>query len=188
MKTILLLGDSIRMFYCNYVRELLNEYNVVWPEDNCRFSLYTLRCISDWMALTPQPEEVTLIHWNNGLWDMARHTLDGKPLTSMEDYVKNLKRIIFELKNRFPKAKIVFATTTSVDPALGFIDNHDIIAYNAAAVELMKNNHIAVNDLYSLMAAHPEYIRKEDLIHETDEGAKALAEQVAKFIQNELFV
>lgn len=187
METVLLLGDSIRMFYCPYVKEILKEQcNVVWPEENCRFTLYTLRCISDWISLTPNPEDVTLIHWNNGLWDMTRHTLDGEPLVSLPDYERNLKRIIFELRNRYPNAKIVFATTTCVDPKIGFIHPNDVVEYNKVAVRLMQENNIPVNDLYSLMAAHPEFIRQDDLIHETDEGAQALASQVAECILREL--
>lgn len=43
MKRVLLLGDSIRMGYDSMVKELLSDkYEVFFPEDNGRFSSYTL--------------------------------------------------------------------------------------------------------------------------------------------------
>ena len=43
MKRVLLLGDSIRMGYDSMVKELLSDkYEVLFPEDNGRFSSYTL--------------------------------------------------------------------------------------------------------------------------------------------------
>ena len=41
---ILLLGDSIRMGYCGFVREAMKERaDIFWPEGNCMFAHYTLR-------------------------------------------------------------------------------------------------------------------------------------------------
>ena len=38
-KNVLLIGDSIRMGYCGYTKELLKDVaNVYYPEDNCRFA------------------------------------------------------------------------------------------------------------------------------------------------------
>ena len=69
MKEVLLLGDSIRMFYQERVKELLGEeYNVSAPEENCRFSMYTLNSLRTWLPGFPKPD---IIHWNNGLWDTA---------------------------------------------------------------------------------------------------------------------
>ena len=44
MKKVLLLGDSIRMGYDDYVKELLEgECEVIYdPDDNGRFAAYTL--------------------------------------------------------------------------------------------------------------------------------------------------
>ena len=44
MKKVLLLGDSIRMGYDEYVKEILkDEFDVIYDEsDNGRFSAYTL--------------------------------------------------------------------------------------------------------------------------------------------------
>ena len=180
MDTLLLLGDSIRMFYCKYVqKELEGKMKVVWPEENCRFSLYTLRCLFEWEALADSPEDVVCVHWNNGLWDVTRRTKDGECLASKEEYKRNLERIIFELRARFPRAEIIFATTTPVNPRLPQVKNEDVDAYNEAALSVMRRHNITVNDLHATMKAHPEYIREDDLIHETEEGAAVLAKQVS---------
>ena len=48
---ILLLGDSIRMGYDQFVCELLKDKaEVVYPPDNGRFAQYTLRQLQDWKA------------------------------------------------------------------------------------------------------------------------------------------
>ena len=183
MDTLLLLGDSIRSFYCkNVAQELEGRMRVVWPAENCRFTLYTLRFISEWVHLVDNPEDVKVIHWNNGLWDASRHTADGLPLASGEEYGKNLERIITELRARFPKAQIIFATTTCVDPRFPYVRNEDVDEYNRIALEIMRRHDIPVDDLHAVMAAHPEYIRESDRIHETEEGARALAKQVAQCV------
>ena len=43
MKKVLLLGDSIRMGYDDFVKEELKEFEVFYdPDDNGRFSDYTI--------------------------------------------------------------------------------------------------------------------------------------------------
>ncbi len=187
MDTILLLGDSIRMFYAKYVeQEFAGRMKVVWPNENGRFSLYTLRCLFEWEKLADSPQDVVAVHWNNGLWDVTRRTMDGECLASPEEYRRNLERIIFELRARFPRAKIVFATTTCVNPKLPQVKNEDVDAYNAVALEVMARHGVPIDDLHAVMAAHPEYIREDDLIHETDEGARVLARCVRESIERAL--
>lgn len=182
MDTLFLLGDSIRMFYARDVeRELAGLLKVVTPGENCRFTLYTLRNICEWAKEVGDPRDVAVIHWNNGLWDATRHTLDGECLVSLEEYARNLERILGELRGRFPRAKIIWATITPVAPALATPNNEDIDQYNRVALEVMARHRIPVNDLHALIAAHPEYLR-DDLIHETEEGARALAAQVKQAV------
>ena len=53
MKKVLLLGDSIRMGYCKYVKMAFDgSAEIVYPEDCCRFSAYTLRYLGTWKAET----------------------------------------------------------------------------------------------------------------------------------------
>ena len=69
MKKVLLLGDSIRMGYDDYVKELLDgKCEVIYdPDDNGRFAAYTL-----WQAnqMFKKYGKFDVVHWNNGYWDM----------------------------------------------------------------------------------------------------------------------
>ena len=79
MKRVLLIGDSICGGYCQKVTEKLgSDFEVFKVKDNCRFSAYTLNSVRFWLGLQPLPEvkeffaDPDIIHWNNGLWDVAR--------------------------------------------------------------------------------------------------------------------
>ena len=88
MKKVLLLGDSIRMGYDDYVKEELDgKCEVVYDaEDNGRFAAYTL-----WQAnqMFKHHGHFDVVHWNNGYWDMnieapmteAMHVKDLLPTT-----------------------------------------------------------------------------------------------------------
>ena len=72
MKRVFLIGDSIRIGYDAYVRELLEgRAQVYWSGDNARFVQYTLRYISEWAVQDCDPERIDIAYWNNGLWDAA---------------------------------------------------------------------------------------------------------------------
>ncbi len=194
MKNIYLIGDSIRFGsmggkgspgYEKYVRELLcGKYNVYAPEENCRFAQYTLRGIYDWIDKI-NPMEIDVIHWNNGLWDVMR--LDGdEPLTPIDVYISMLRRIHKKLRLLFPKAKIIFATTTPVIEG-GAGDrwvryNSEIEDYNAKAVELMNELGVTVNDLYSVAQKFDEGYYA-DWVHFDEKGAKILANEVINKIK-----
>ena len=178
MKKVTLLGDSIRISYGAKVRSSLgNDFVVYQPEDNCRFSKYTLRLLVD---LKAEIYGSDIIHWNNGLWDTINILGDG-PFTPEEEYVENMLRMASELKKR---AKVViFATTTPVTEQNPLNNNTIIKRYNDVLVPKLEEMGIIINDLYSLVYPHiDEYIRKEDNIHLTERGVKACAEQVAKCI------
>lgn len=81
MKTVFLMGDSIRMGYDRYVRDALaDEAAVYYPSENCRFAQYTLRNAHEWIEKDCQPERVDVVHWNAGLWDVLR-LFGDEPLT-----------------------------------------------------------------------------------------------------------
>ncbi len=96
MKKVVLLGDSIRLIgYGTKVPELLKgSYDVWQPEENCRFSNYTLRLIFEYRQ---QLKDAAIIHWNNGHWDLCNLFGDGN-FNSVELYVSNMKRIAGLLK------------------------------------------------------------------------------------------
>ncbi|MBQ8441190.1 MAG: SGNH/GDSL hydrolase family protein, partial [Clostridia bacterium] len=110
MKKIVLIGDSIRMGYDKYVKEALDGVaEVYYPAENCRFSQYTLRFLHDWKKKGEWPDDVDLVHWNVGLWDVIE-LYDEGPISSPEHYAEMLRRINKRIRMLFPKAKVVFAT------------------------------------------------------------------------------
>ena len=112
-KKVLLIGDSIRMGYDKYVKNYLaDSCEVYYPKDNCRFAQYTLRHLSDWKSGF-NGDDLDLIHWNVGLWDTLEIYDDGC-LTPPEFYAFFIEKICKRIKVLFPKAKVIFATSTPV--------------------------------------------------------------------------
>ena len=178
---ITLLGDSIRQIgYGTVVPQMLGDnYEGFQPDDNCRFSKYTLRALEDWENSIIGSD---IIHWNNGLWDVKR-LWDGVSVTSPTEYVENMCRIAdFLLKK---SKKVIFATTTPVTEAHPRIRNVDINYYNSLIIPMLKEKNIIINDLNALVSLNiDEYIRKDDNIHLTPKGIEATALQVINVIKN----
>ena len=197
MKKIFLIGDSIRFGappkspgYGRYVKELLaKEAEVYAPNDNCRWAQYTLRYLHEWATQCPK-EEIEVVHWNNGLWDVLR-ILGDDPLTDIEDYGKMLLRVHGRIRTLFPNAKIVFATNTAVIEEWGtprfFRYNRDIEAYNQKAIEVLAPLGVRINDLYPLSKTLDAPYRT-DWVHYNEEGSKILADAVVKIIREVLIL
>ncbi|MBE5734413.1 MAG: hypothetical protein E7347_05125 [Clostridiales bacterium] len=188
MKKIVLIGDSIRQGYDKYVKKAFNGIaEVFYPSDNCRFTSYILRNLTEWAEEMGCGEDVDLVHWNAGLWDDLV-MIDGKQLVRIEHYAENVQRICDVIKILFPKAKIVFATSTPVQEEL-FLGklkryNCDTKAYNEKAIQIVKANGGYIDDIYSVVENCPkEYY--SDLTHlYTKNGTKIITEQVVKVIEN----
>jgi hypothetical protein len=193
MKHIFLIGDSIRFGARNpgygvYVKEMLkDEAEVYAPNENCRWAQYTLRYALEWAKECPA-EEIDVVHWNNGLWDVLR-LFGDEPLTDIEDYGKMLRRVYARLRALFPNAKIIFALSTAVIEEWGspkfFRYNRDIEAYNQKAIEVLSEYGVRFNDLYTLSWELREDYHS-DWVHYNEKGSKRLAEAVTSIIQEEL--
>ncbi len=176
---VTLLGDSIRMAgYGPLVPELLGDsFEVFQPDDNCRFAKYTLRGLFDWEK---QMAGSQIIHWNNGLWDFCNLFGDG-PFSSEEEYKTNMLRIADLLLARYDK--VIFATTTPVTERNPYDKNPVIQRYNSLIVPLLVEKGIIINDLHSTVSQDIDrYIRQDDNIHLTEDGAAVCAKQVADCI------
>ena len=187
MKRVDLIGDSIRVGYDSRVRNLLeDEAQLYWPNDNARFVAYTLRYVNSWAHEDCDPEKIDIVHWNNGLWDIL-HLLGEDAQTPIDEYRTGLTRIARRMKKVFPNAKIIFALTTSViEERMGsqaFRRNAEIEAYNAVAREVMAQEGVLVNDLYTVAKEMSDDWHHQDGTHFTEEGYQALAEAVAKAIR-----
>ena len=83
MKNVLLLGDSIRIGYDEFVQEALKDTaKVYYSDDNGRCTQYTLVSLMEIAALTGEPQKIDLIHWNNGHWDIAHYGKMPPPSTA----------------------------------------------------------------------------------------------------------
>lgn len=191
MKRVFLIGDSIRIGYDQYVRENLADCaQLYWVADNARYVTYTLRLAHDWVATDCDPEKLDVIHWNNGLWDIAHVCGDDEVLTTPAAYEDGLRRIARRLKKYCPNAKIIFGLTTSViedrmKPTFYRL-NADIEAYNDIARRVMAEEGVEVNDLYTVAREMSDDWHSVDGTHYTEEGYQLLAQKVTEAIKAHL--
>ena len=190
MKKIILIGDSIRMGYDKYVKEALSEVaEVYYPDENCRFAEYVLRYAHTWKSELGWPEDADLVHWNAGLWD-ALELFGDEPLSTLDYYENAIARIDKRLRMLFPKAKIVFATSTAVIEEMAkpefFRHNETIKKYNEAAIRALSNTGTVINDLWDISAAAPRSYHSDWVHYYTDEGTQLIGSRVLSVICSEL--
>lgn len=185
-KQVLLIGDSIREGYCEYVKEELKDIaDVYFPPVNCRNTQYIITSLRLWLNLC-DPEKVDVIHFNAGHWDIAHWSEIGDSLTTKREYAKNIIRIVKIANLLFPNAKIMFATTTPMNPKkvapINPRSTKEIMAYNKRAKKVCKKLKVPVNDLFELSKSWGEEMFK-DYCHLVDDGYKLLAHQVSNEIK-----
>ena len=190
MKHIVLIGDSIRMGYDKYTKEALaGVAEVYYPSENCRFAEYVLRYAHEWKKNGEWPTDVDLVHWNAGLWDVLELFGDA-PLTSPEYYAEAIARVDKRLRMLFPRAKMVFATSTAVledKMSAGFKRHNSIIdQYNRIAVEALSGTDTVINDLYAVTRECPEAWHSDAVHYYTDAGREAIGGKVLSVICRQL--
>lgn len=187
----MLIGDSIRMGYDSYVKKHLSDFcEVYFPNENCRFAQYVYRHLHDWKNWLNLSDDLDLIHWNVGLWDCLVLGDEGC-LTPSEIYAYFMDKICVRIKKLFPKAKVVFATSTPIiedrfDKAVAYRLNSDVRKYNEIAVEICKKHGFVINDLYPVLKAVPEEYYIDAAHPYTKEGTTITTNAVSKAICNQL--
>lgn len=186
MKNVLLIGDSTRMGYEEAVKKSLeNDARVYFPEENCRFASYVLRYMHEYKKLL-KDEKLDVLHWNAGLWDCLR-LFGEEPHTPIEVYSYYIERICIRIKKLFPDAKVIFATSTSVQSELMSADfkryNEEIEAYNEAAINVVLKFGFQVNDLYATSVMLPAEAHSDPVHYYTPMGTKAFTEQVLSYLR-----
>lgn len=195
-KRLLLLGDSISMGYTPFVQKMLaGEMTVLRPTrngkaENCGGTNSGVANIDRWLQIDGGKWDV--IHFNWGLHDL-KHVKPGDPKGATSDlatdppqatvevYEKNLREIVAKLKAT--GAKLIFATTTPVPEGAMKVyrTNPDVIRYNEAALRVMKDNGIAVNDLYTFAKPQLAEIQIQPAnVHFTPKGSEVLAGEVVR--------
>ena len=190
MKKVILLGDSIRFGYAKYVQTALVESaDVMHPDSSCMFAEYTLRFVHEWKKNHQWPDDVDLVHWNVGLWD-ALELFGDAPLTSLAYYEEVIGRLNKRLRMLFPKAKMVFATSTAVQEELYWDEfrrhNATIEAYNAAALRALAGTDTVINDLYALTSGCPASCYSDVTHFNCRDGVQLVGNQVVAAICQQL--
>ncbi len=193
MKNILLLGDSIRQNYQEYVREnLYGVAEVYYPNDNGRFCQFTLRYLHEWVLSLSKHGEIAfdIVHFNCGLWDILRLSNESLPFTKETEYKDLLRRIADRIQYLCPKTHMIFALTTKViepgfEPGINIGErrNADIKRYNEIAQSVFEDLNIEINDLWSISKKLPEKAYSDMVHFETEIGIQALGDQVIRCLK-----
>ena len=114
-----------------------------------------------------------------------------EPISNPEQYGETIGKIERQMRILFPKAKQVFATSTSViEERYGWDrkrKNSTIEKYNKIACDVLKDTDCVINDLYTLTKNAPDEIRAGDPTHfYTPEGTKLIGDRVLSYICGEL--
>ena len=179
MKQVILLGDSVRMQYQPAVAQKLADIaEISGPEENGRWSGYTLNSLRFWLPQLPSPD---LVQWNCGLWDMGDDYHEGRhfyPPDLYEETCHRICRVLRKVTGK-PDLRLVIATTT---PTLQK-DHEDIRLYNDVLRKVAAEENAVVNDLYTVVAEAKDSMIGEDHIHLNDRGIEAVADRTAAVIR-----
>ena len=186
---ILLIGDSIRMGYCETVKaDLADTAEVVFPDDNCRCTHYVLESLAGWVGLTDK-SRVAAVHFNCGHWDAAHFNNDPDSLSTTEEYARNIRRIIRILRKIYPGVPVFFATTTPMNPGeTGTPKNRtteELALYNRYGMEAAEAEGAPVDDLFAL-AITWDSDKFADNCHFNAEGNALLGHAVSGFLREKL--
>lgn len=179
---VLIIGDSISMGYTPTVQQdLASAAEVVRIPENGGPTSNGVARLDSWLGSS----RWDIIHFNFGLHDLKRME-NGQPQVSLPEYEQNLRQIVQRLKQT--GAKLIWASTTPVPegkvsppriPA-------DVPLYNEAALRVMRDHGVPVNDLYSLALANLAQWQRPVNVHFTDAGSAALGAKVAASLREAL--
>jgi lysophospholipase L1-like esterase len=171
---VLLIGDSISLYYTDPVRShLAGRANVHRIPDNARMTSYGLEQMDKWL----NGEKFDIIHFNFGLHDITR--------TSPKDYEKNLEQLVGILQRS--GKRLTFATTTPVPAETKLITPALVDQYNAIAKRVMDRHNIPIDDLHGWMFPHvDQYKLFPGNEHFNSAGSTYLATKVTEALSEEL--
>jgi len=179
---VLLIGDSISMGYTVPVRELFaGKANVLRVMENAGETGRGLKKLDAWLG----DKKWDVIHFNFGLHDLKYLAAKGqyvtpgrgKQVTLLPQYETNLRELVARLRKT--GAVLIWASTTPVPDASSGRVKDDELAYNEAALKVMKETGVAVDDLHSVATDQ----QLPHNVHFTREGYQALARSVAASIE-----
>lgn len=179
---VLLIGDSISIGYTQPVRDLLKgKANLHRIPANGGPTLNGLKNLKAWLG----PGKWDVIHFNFGIHD-SKFMEPGRQQVPPADYEKNLREIVKQLQAT--GAKLIWATTTPIpDGELNPKRTFDKVpTYNAAALKVMTEAGVAINDLNAAITPHLAKLQNPKDVHFNKEGSEFLAKEVAAKIEAQL--
>lgn len=199
---VLIYGDSISIGYTSMVRKNLegkatvfrlfknggSSQNFIPNMEKLQETMFQPNLEKGWKF------KWDLIHFNVGLHDLKYlngknlSKANGKQVSSLAEYKTNLNEICVFLKTKFPKATLVFATTTPVpENAKGRYEG-DSEKFNKAALEVLVNYpEIKINDLHAFTKPYmKEWAQEPGNVHYNKLGYINQGKEVAQVIINNL--
>ena len=184
---VVLIGDSIRMGYQGLVIEKCKEAEVWGPAANCRHSVWALDHFDEWVA-SQNPD---IVHVNFGIHDCLPQA-DGEHQIILDQYKLCLQRFINRVKG-LGNTQMIWATTTPLYAAKQDIPPEqwevakaaELDKYNAAALEIVQNEDLPVNDLHGVIMQN-DYAKclSEDGCHMKPLGNEVLSDAVVAAIRS----
>ncbi len=183
---VLLIGDSISMGYTLPVRELLRgKANVHRPGENCEHTWKGLERLDGWLGTG----RWNVIHFNFGLHDVKYVGKDGqntspergRRVSTVAQYEAKLQKIVTRLKQT--EATLLWCSTTPVPADVEWRIAGSEREFNDAALRVMRQNAVAVNDLWSVAAERLVEIQRPANVHFTEDGYRVLGQHVAAAIE-----
>lgn len=186
LPNIFLIGDSIRKGYCKTVKaELEDKAEVFFVDDNCRSTQYVIFSIRKWAHMFSDPGKVNIVHFNCGHWDIAHFSGCAECLTGESEYEKNIGKIIYLIRTLFPNAKIIFATTTPMNPngkvGVNPRSNAEVERYNEIAAAVCRAEGVEIDDIHAFTRDWGEEYFK-DYCHLTPEAFAEVGREVARLL------
>lgn len=199
---VFLYGDSISIGYTPAARKTLKDSASVFRfHKNGGSTDHLIPGMEEMQKAMFQPAlkqgwkfKWDVIHFNVGLHDLKYlrdgklDKANGKQVSSIDEYKTNLNEICNYLSTEFPKAKLIFATTTPVPENADGRNAGDSVKYNKAALEVLaKYPEIAINDLYAFTKPNLEnWAIKPGNVHFNELGKTEQGKEVARIILENL--
>ena len=175
---VLLIGDSISIGYTLEVRKLLaRQANVHRIPANGGPTSNGLAHLGEWLGTN----QWDVVHFNWGLHDLKIMT-NGQHQVELVQYADNLRQLVNKLKAT--RATLIWASTTPVPEGKLNPLRHpeDVPRYNEAALRVMRESGVRVNDLYSFALPRLSEIQLPANVHFKPDGSAKLAQPVADSI------
>lgn len=200
---VFIYGDSISIGYTPTVRKQLEGKADVFRIHRNGFASHSLQPFMETMRKAMfQPDleqgwgfDWDVIHFNVGLHDLKYvkegklDKVNGNQVSSLDQYRTRFTDACEYLISIYPKAQIIFATTTAVPE--GDVKGRfagDSARYNQVAIEVLANYpSIVINDLYGFTKPHADewHIKPGD-VHYNEIGKAAQGKEVASVIEKYL--